>query len=156
MSRTKHIPYLIGFPIVVILFGLITISHSFQNPYPFKKCAELFSQDGFGGLKLEMMDQDHSLNLAANYKVSNGWNTISSIKIENGCSMSLCNETYLDGECKSIPAGFYGSSQLKSIIGYTNICIGQVYMSKGMQMLLCFRQRGILRSGIPQRRMSNV
>ncbi|CAL8067906.1 unnamed protein product [Orchesella dallaii] len=118
MSRTNHKPSLLVFQILVKLFSLITITHSFQNPYQIRKCAELYSQDGFGGLKLEMKDQDHSLNLADNHQVSNGWNTTGSIKIESGCSMSLCNDTYFEGECKPLTAGSHGSSQLSKALGF--------------------------------------
>ncbi|CAL8067902.1 unnamed protein product [Orchesella dallaii] len=118
MSRSKDKPYLFVVQTVIILFSLITISYSIQNPYHMKKCAELFSQDGFAGLKLEMKDQDHSLNFADNHQVSNGWNTTGSIKIESGCSMSLCNDTYFEGECKPLTAGSHGTSQLSKALGF--------------------------------------
>ncbi|CAL8136948.1 unnamed protein product [Orchesella dallaii] len=118
MSRLK---YKAGFfaRFLVILISLIPVSYSFQNPYQSKKCGEIFYEDGFSGAKLELVDQDYSLDLAENYQVTNGWNKTSSIRVESGCVMNLCNETYFDGECKTLTNGSYGTSQLSSSIGFT-------------------------------------
>ncbi|CAL8121548.1 unnamed protein product [Orchesella dallaii] len=118
MSRVKIKPWLFGVQIVVTLLSWISFSYSFQNPYHIRKCGELFSQDGFFGVKLEMVDQEFFLNLADNYQVSNGWNTTSSLRVEPGCSMNVCNESHLNGECESLPAGSYGSFQLSLSIGF--------------------------------------
>ncbi|CAL8121544.1 unnamed protein product [Orchesella dallaii] len=126
MSRVKIKPWLFRVQIVIILLCWISISYSFQYPYNIKKCGDLFSQDGFLGLKRELMDQLPYHNLPDIYQDSNGWDTISSIKVESGCSMSLCNDTYLDGKCESLPAGSYGSSQLSLNIGFP---IASVYCS---------------------------
>ncbi|CAL8067910.1 unnamed protein product [Orchesella dallaii] len=103
--------------VLVTLFSLIPVSYS-QNPYQSKKCGEIFSEDGFSGAKLELVDQDHFLNLPDNYQVTNGWNITSSIRVESGCVMNLCNDTYFDGECQTLTKGSYGKSELSSSIGF--------------------------------------
>ncbi|CAL8067922.1 unnamed protein product [Orchesella dallaii] len=123
MSRIKYKAWFFA-QVVVTLFSLIPVSYSFQNPYQSKKCGEIFAEDGFSGAKLELVDQDHSLNLADNYQVSNGWNKTSSIRVESGCVMNICNDTHFDGECKTLTNGSYGTSQLSSSIGFTIASVG--------------------------------
>ncbi|CAL8136954.1 unnamed protein product [Orchesella dallaii] len=123
MSRIKYKAWFFA-QVVVTLISLIPVSYSFQNPYQSKKCGEIFSEDGFSGAKLELADQEYSPNLADNYQLINGWSKTSSLRGKSGCVMNLCNDTYFDGECKTLTDGSYGTSQLSSSIGFTIASVG--------------------------------
>ncbi len=106
MAKRVNFPDLIvhgGTILVLLFYSNVSSAHYYVEQTP---CGVLYSQESFGGQQYAINDRDQSINLEEDDHASeNGWNTTGSLKIENGCSMEMCNETYFDGSCVTLTAG---------------------------------------------------
>lgn len=113
-----------GVAILVLIFYLnLSSAHYYTEQ---TQCGVLYSEESFGGQQYAINDRDQSIYLEEDDHASeNGWNATGSLKIENGCSMEMCNETYFDGSCVTLTAGTYPTTtdlNMTSIVSVSCTC----------------------------------
>ncbi|CAL8138956.1 unnamed protein product [Orchesella dallaii] len=96
--------------LLIFITLFVTISECWENPYRERQCGILHSENDFQGEQFPLKDGDEAADLFEDHRASLGWNITSSILVESGCSMEICNETYFDGVCLPLEQGSYSSS----------------------------------------------
>ncbi|CAL8138946.1 unnamed protein product [Orchesella dallaii] len=103
------------FPLTVVLLAMLfSVSECWETEISEKKCATLRSQNDLRGEYFieAFKDGEESANLFQHLRLMLGWNITSSILVESGCSMEICNDTYFDGVCLPLEEGSYPSASL--------------------------------------------